>query len=74
MSKAQVSESRYREEELVEKAIASYFRKFGNDAVIPSGSASHVADGHVILVNINGELARFKIGKNGRLRYVGTGD
>ena len=58
------------EQELVDAAIKAYFRRYGESANQPSRYSSAVDDGHVILRNINGELARYKVDARGGLHYV----
>ena len=62
------------EKELIERAVRAYFRRFGGGATIPSHSNSYVetVDGreHVVLVNVDGELARYFVDKNSNLRFV----
>jgi hypothetical protein len=58
------------DEDLIDRAITAYFRRFGNEANQPSRSSSAVEGGFVVLENVNGELARYQITKRGGLRYV----
>lgn len=57
------------EEGLIKRAYAAYFRRFGPRADQASHGGSHVEDGFVVLENVNGELAQFKICRQ-RLRFV----
>jgi len=62
------------ENELIQRAIRAYFRRFGGGAPIPSHSNSYVevVDGreNVVLVNVGGELARYFVDKNSNLRFI----
>lgn len=60
-------------EDLVKRATRSYFRRFGGGAPIPS-DASRVemirGEQIVVLRDINGDLAKYKIDRGGKLRLV----
>ena len=63
----------YVDPELIGRADRSYQRRCEREGwlyQIPSSSSSTVEDGIVILRNINGELARYKITPSGRLQWV----
>jgi chitinase len=64
--KAMLAKHRF-EKELGEKAMRSYFRKYGKDAVIPSSPRfDYQEDGvRVILENVNGILATYFYNKGG---------
>ncbi len=61
------------EAEMMKRAMRNYFRRFGAGAPIPANTSEVVEIGGesvAVLRNINGELARFKLDRSGRLRYL----
>jgi hypothetical protein len=62
------------DEQLIARAIAAYCRwtdRVGLIPTQPSRSSSEVMrDGTIILRNVRGELARYRVGKGGLLRVA----
>ncbi len=67
-----MEKTNYDIDELEKRAFRAYFRRFGTDAPIPSSSVDW--HGSVLcLNNVNGCLAHYRVGANGKLRFDENG-
>ena len=66
-------------DEMIKRARRAYFRRFGAGAPQPNQDLCGIEHSglndphdHVVLRNVRGELARYRITANGGLRYIAS--
>lgn len=70
----QLERTTYDHNEVERRAFRAYFRRFGKDAPTPSGSAEwteYFAKTVIVLSNVNGPLAWYRVKEDGSLSYDG---